>query len=208
MKKINLITLIIFIAYSNVYSQSSKTFALRRLEMTYGIMNLEKLVIGKILDFGSTPYSTNSFNEVSLRAQLNHEDSRFRIKPNFRYSSIHFNSNFVDTVSGFVPKKVNESLKLKSFTFQIDFEHQINHSKKSELYYIIGIGTTFKQIKKQTNSEIQTVYDDIEFKKNPTSLALNFRIGYRYFITDHIAINSEVGIMTSPLNVGITYKFN
>jgi len=181
------------------YSQFEKEHS---VALGFGVPNIPRIFFDQF-EFnnnysvvGSGPFHFKYQNKVSKRFSygLNINRSAFQIS---------YVDNVLDPVRGVVlPNQVK--IRVRNTAFNLRGNIHFLSSKTHDLYFGIGIGYRHGTYKISSQSENYPLKITLP---NFIKLGLEGTLGYRYKITNHFGLYSELGLAKSVLQFGGFYKF-
>ncbi len=111
--------------------------------------------------------------------------------------------------------KVSDTLisnfKLSRHRLLLKFTAYLNKNKNFNPYLCFGGGLRMTYYNQNLNSNNKCYFDKISFannfETNSFPIAIRFGLGFRWFVSKHIAINTEIGIGGPLVQAGLSYKF-
>jgi opacity protein-like surface antigen len=152
----------------------------------------------------STDLKVKGLGPLGLRAEYMVAD-KFGVGFDFIYNSFSLNTT-ADSLNndGTVFQTYDVKANLSRVRLQARFNYHFIENDNVDAYFGVGAGTNFR---KYTLTTDYPNYEDESETGTLLPFSLRLAVGTRYYFTENIGINAEIGIGGPVLSGGISIKF-
>ena len=169
----------------------------------YGFPNFGKAFL-KSIESNSTGVSTAAIGPCGLRAEYMLAD-KFGMGVDFIYNSMS-SSYQIDSLNAdqTVYKSYDSKLAMQRYRVQLRMNYHFVNEEKLDAYVGFGAGTNIRRFVYNTDKP-----NAGEFSESGSLLPFSLRLalGVRYYFTNNIGLNSEIGLGGPLVSLGVSFRF-
>ncbi len=169
----------------------------------YGFPNFGKAFLSSI-ESNSTGVSTTAIGPCGLRAEYMLAD-KFGMGVDFIYNSMS-GSYQIDSLNTdqTVYKSYDSKLAMQRYRVQLRMNYHFLTEDKVDAYIGFGAGTNIRRYVYKTDMP-----NAGEFSESGSLLPFSLRLalGVRYYFTNNIGLNSEIGLGGPLVSLGVSFRF-
>ncbi len=161
---------------------------------------------GKSLSSGidGADFKVKGVGPMGLRAEYMVAD-KFGIGVDFIYNTLSATGN-ADSLNmdGSLYKTYEVKAKMSRIRIQARFNYHFVENDNVDAYFGVGAGTNLRNYSVTTD---YPNYDDESANATLLPVSLRLAVGTRYYFTENIGINAEIGLGGPVVSAGISLKF-
>lgn len=179
-------------------------------QLSYGVINPQKVVLKKIFDFTGMEYqSFTNINSIYAKWLIGTDRNNVHFGPSISYAKSKLGADFIDSTSGFVNKHIVDNYISSKLKFLMEFEHVVLQKKRYQGFYSIGLGFKYSG-SYNTNSDKNTNYYTTEnfgfLQARKVEPTLQVVLGLSYKITKNFSADAMVGNTGTLMQLGVRYR--
>lgn len=171
----------------------------------YGFPNFgKKLADSFVSDSINGDIQVTGIGPCGLRGEYLISDN-FGIGFDFIYNSVGAKADYTQTTSGNVVNSYTDKVNMQRFRVQLRMNYHFVQTDAVDAYVGFGAGTNIRRFSYTSDNPNYVTPDALTGALIPVSIRL--ALGMRYYFTQNIGLNAELGLGGPVISGGLSFKF-
>lgn len=170
----------------------------------YGYPNFGKKFADGIVGDSATNVDITGIGPCGLRGEYMISDN-FGVGVDFIYNSLGVKYNYEDWDTLGITHTYEDKINQQRIRVQLRMNYHFAQTEQVDAYVGFGAGTSIRRFSYSSDNPNFTEPDAVSGALIPVSLRL--ALGVRYYFTDFLGINAEIGLGGPMISGGISLKF-
>lgn len=170
----------------------------------YGFPNFGKEASDGLFNDSIADIDVTGIGPCGLRAEYLISDN-FGVGVDFIYNSFGFKGSYEDLDANNNTQTYTDQVKMQRFRVQLRMNYHFVQTDQMDAYVGFGAGTNIRRFSYSSDNPNYDQPDAVSGALIPVSVRL--ALGTRFYFTDNIGLNAELGLGGPVLSAGISIKF-